>query len=104
MKVSDELQSIYPYFTTTHGVLFNEDCISVLKSLRDGIADCIFADPPFNLGKDYKNGFNDRVEESRYYEWCGQWIAESSRVLKPGGAFFIYALPEIAIRLAQFLG
>ena len=65
------------------------------------MVDCVFADPPFNLGKDYKNGFNDKVKEAEYYDWCHQWINECSRVLKPGGAFFLYALPELAIRFAQ---
>lgn len=65
--------------------------------------DCVFADPPFNLGKDYKNGFKDKTSEVDYYDWCEEWIGECSRVLKPGGAFFVYALPEIAIRFAEFM-
>lgn len=92
-----------PYLTTTRGVLYSDDCVEVLRSFRNEIVDCIFADPPFNLGKDYKNGFNDKVSETQYYEWCQTWIMECSRILKPGGAFFVYALPEIAVRLAQYL-
>ncbi|MCG8604844.1 site-specific DNA-methyltransferase, partial [bacterium] len=65
--------------------------------------DCVFADPPFNLGKDYKNGFNDHVQESEYLEWCSQWIYECARILKPGAAFFLYAIPELAIKFASFM-
>jgi site-specific DNA-methyltransferase (adenine-specific) len=92
-----------PYLTTKHGVLFAADCLEILSALRSETVDCIFADPPFNLGKDYKSDFNDRVEEAEYYTWCQQWINEGSRVLKQGGAFFLYAIPELAIHFANFM-
>lgn len=92
-----------PYFTTRYGVLFSGDCLNVLSSMNSETVDTIFADPPFNLGKDYKNGFNDKVQEVEYYTWCQKWIHECSRVLKPGGAFFLYALPELAVRFAGFM-
>jgi len=71
--------------------------------MKPETVDCVFADPPFNLGKDYKNGFNDRVDEVRYFEWCESWILECSRILKPGGAFFVYGTPELAIHFASFM-
>lgn len=92
-----------PYFTTSRGALFDKDCMEVLTSMKGETVDCIFADPPFNIGKDYKNGFNDRVAEAQYYEWCRDWIFQCARVLKPGGSFFVYALPEIAIRFGSYL-
>jgi site-specific DNA-methyltransferase (adenine-specific) len=63
----------------------------------------VFADPPFNLGKDYKNGFKDRLTDHAYLDWCKEWIRECSRVLKPGGSLFLYALPELAVHFAGFL-
>jgi site-specific DNA-methyltransferase (adenine-specific) len=94
---------ISPYLTTTHGVLFSEDCLDVLPNIRSDVIDCVFADPPFNLGKDYNNGFNDNMSEDEYLEWCRRWIAECCRVLKPGGAIFIYATPELAIHFGGIL-
>jgi site-specific DNA-methyltransferase (adenine-specific) len=92
-----------PYLKTKHGVLFRDDCMKVLPAMKSENVDCIFADPPFNLGKDYKNGFNDKVEEAEYYKWCRQWISECSRILKKGGAFFLYATPELAIHFSNFM-
>jgi site-specific DNA-methyltransferase (adenine-specific) len=92
-----------PYLTTRYGVLFNIDCLKLLRALKSEIVDCVFADPPFNLGKDYKNEFDDKVKEAEYYEWCHQWITECTRLLKPGGAFFLYALPELAVRFANMM-
>lgn len=92
-----------PYLTTQRGFLFAEDCLKVAANIRAESVDCVFADPPFNLGKDYKNGFSDRVSEGHYYDWCREWIFECCRVLRPGGAFFLYALPELAVRFAGFM-
>ena len=92
-----------PFLMTTHGVLFQTDALVVLKMMRSGIVDMVFADPPFNLGKDYKNGFNDTVRSEEYLVWCRQWISECMRILKPGGAFFLYALPELALRFGTYM-
>lgn len=96
-------ENMKPYLTTQHGVLFENDCLEVLRNMKSKVVECVFADPPFNLGKDYKNGFNDKIEEEEYFSWCELWIAECSRVLKPGGAFFLYATPELAIRFANIM-
>src|ERR1044071_6748116 len=45
-----------PTFTSAHGVLYQTDCMNVFTTLDDNVIDCIFADPPFNLGKTYGNG------------------------------------------------
>ena len=61
---------------------------------------CVFADPPFNLGKDYKNGFSDKVEEEEYFAWSYQWINECAINQEE---HFLYALPVLAIRFANFM-
>ncbi|MBI5307287.1 MAG: site-specific DNA-methyltransferase [Planctomycetes bacterium] len=94
---------LYPYLTSLHGILYDSDCLEVMDQLKSETVDCIFADPPFNLGKDYKNKYNDKISQEEYYEWCSKWIKECCRILKPGGAFFLYALPDIAVRFAGFL-
>lgn len=92
-----------PFLTTVHGALFQADCLRVLGELQSEIVDTVFADPPFNLGKDYKNGFDDDIGHAEYFDWCRKWIQECARILKPGGAFFLYATPELAIRFGGFL-
>lgn len=92
-----------PIFTTSRGVLFGDDCLEILNHMRSSVVDAVFADPPFNLGKDYKNGFNDAVARSEYIEWCRSWISECCRIVKPGGAVFIYATPELAVQFAPML-
>lgn len=90
--------------TTIHGRLYAEDCIRLLQRMQSDVIDTVFADPPFNLGKDYKNGFSDELSAPDYFEWCHQWITECVRVLKPGGSFFLYATPELLVQFAPILG
>lgn len=92
-----------PFLTTKHGSLFEGDCLFHLKSIKSNSIDCVFADPPFNIGKDYKNGYNDDQGKDIYIQWCHDWIIECCRVLKPGGSLFIYALPELCIQFGNIL-
>lgn len=92
-----------PFLTTAHGAIFQADCLRVLACMRSEVVDTVFADPPFNLGKDYKNGFEDDICTTDYFDWCHQWIHECARTLRPGGSFFLYATPELAIRFAAFM-
>ena len=95
---------ILPVLHTNLGLLYRTDCMNLLSSIQDGAIDCIFADPPFNLGKDYGQGQGrDLLQKNEYLDWCRTWIKEAIRVLKPGGAFFIYMLPRWAFHLAGFL-
>ncbi|MBL7767492.1 MAG: site-specific DNA-methyltransferase [Flavipsychrobacter sp.] len=89
--------------TTAHGILFQDDCLNVLPNIASNSIDCVFADPPFNIGKDYKNGYNDVREKKEYLKWCEKWIKECCRVLKKGGSFFLYATPELNIEFGKML-
>jgi site-specific DNA-methyltransferase (adenine-specific) len=89
-----------PRLTTSSGVLFQADCLDLLENLPDDSIHVVFADPPFNLGKDYGNGFLDNLADHSYLEWSYRWIEGCCRVLAPGGAFFIYVLPRLAAYFA----
>jgi len=45
-----------PILSTKSGLLYQVDCMDLFVGLKDGTVHCIFADPPFNLGKSYGNG------------------------------------------------
>lgn len=78
------------------------DCINVLKEIDDNFVDIVFADPPFNLKKDYDN-FVDANEEQSYLNWCFQWIKECIRVLKPNGTILLHNIPKWLIEYGSFL-
>ncbi len=92
---------LQPSLTTSLGLLFATDCFNLFAGLKDNSIDCVFADPPFNLGKDYGHGaVKDALEKRDYLKWSFAWIDESVRVLKPGGGLFIYILPQWGYHLA----
>jgi site-specific DNA-methyltransferase (adenine-specific) len=92
-----------PVVSTKLGKLFNLDCVDFLRTLDSETVDCVFADPPFNLGKDYKNSNSDSLEKELYLSWCYEWLGECIRVLKPGGSLFVYNLPSWNSYLSAFL-
>jgi site-specific DNA-methyltransferase (adenine-specific) len=65
-----------------------------MRQLADASIDLFFADPPFNLDKDYGATVSDSMKEGDYLHWCREWIDEGVRLLKPGGSFFLYNLPR----------
>jgi site-specific DNA-methyltransferase (adenine-specific) len=84
------------------GKLTRLDALDFMFALRDRVADVIFVDPPFGIGKDY--GIRSRIEtaDAESYElYMGDVLAEAIRVLKPGGSLFLYHVPTWALRLGS---
>ncbi len=94
---------VVPVFTTAYGALYKGDCTKILPAFKSETVDTVFADPPFNLGKDYGAKVDDAKAEHDYLEWCHAWVDECIRVLKPGGSFFLYNIPRWNIPLGHHL-
>lgn len=98
-----EVQKLEPDFRTQLGALYQEDCLTVLKSIESDSIDLIFADPPFNLSKDYPSKMDDNLPEDEYILWTESWLNECIRVLKPGGSLFVWNLPKWSTYTASYL-
>lgn len=95
---------LQPKLSTSLGLLYGTDCFNLFAALRDEAIDCVFADPPFNLGKDYGRGaVKDTLKKLDYLKWSFAWIDECIRLLKPGGALFVYILPQWGYHLAAHI-
>ncbi|MEG4043689.1 adenine-specific DNA-methyltransferase [Microcoleus sp. Pol17_C1] len=68
------------------------DVLQVLCSkIQDNSIDLIFADPPYNIGKDF-NGFKDKWEfEKDYLEWSYSWLNLCINKLKHNGSLYLMA-------------
>ena len=53
--------------------------------------DLVFADPMFNLNKEYASS-NDYRED--YYDWCKQWIKKCWGLLNDSGCFWLMTIQE----------
>jgi site-specific DNA-methyltransferase (adenine-specific) len=91
-----------PHYVSEFGALWADDCLKILPKINDEVVDTVFADPPFNLGKEYGARSNDNRPD--YLEWCYAWLSECVRILKPGGSLFVYNLPKWNIPIGAFLG
>ena len=82
-------------------MLYNGDCIEVLKTLKSNSVDLIFADPPYflsNGGKSIHSGkvvsvnkgdWDDKSKYDNHLQFTKEWLQQSFRVLKYGGSIWI---------------
>ena len=82
-------------------MLYNGDCIEVLKTLKPNSIDLIFADPPYflsNGGKSIHSGkvvsvnkgdWDDKSKYDNHLTFTKEWLQQSFRVLKNGGSIWI---------------
>ncbi len=64
------------------------DCLEVLKRLKSKSVNLIFADAPYNIGKDFGNNKDKWENVQIYIEWCKKWIDECLRVLADDGTMY----------------
>ncbi len=91
-----------PVYETELGTLYDVDCRDLLPELEPESFDLVFADPPFNLDKDYGEGSDDDRPEEAYLSWCTEWIDDIVELVKPGGSLFLYNLPKWNTHLAHY--
>ncbi len=64
------------------------ESLSVLKKMKDKSVQLIFADAPYNIGKDFGNNSDKWESVHAYIEWCKTWIDECMRVLSDTGSMY----------------
>jgi site-specific DNA-methyltransferase (adenine-specific) len=65
------------------------DCIKGMSHyVEDNSVDLIFADPPYNIGKNF-NGRKDKLQEDEYLNWCYTWLDLCIQKLKSNGSFYV---------------
>jgi len=79
------------------------DCLNVLKSMNSDIIDLIFADPPYNIGKNFGNNKDKWNSKNEYIDWCKIWIEECMRVLKENGTMYFMAATQFMPYLDVFV-
>jgi len=78
------------------------DALEELKIINSESIDLIITDPPFNIGKKYGK-YKDNLKKEDYIDWCKKWLKECIRVLKNGGALYLFNYPENNAYLVPFL-
>ena len=79
------------------------DSLSVLKKMKCKSVQLIFADAPYNIGKDFGNN-SDKWESVRdYIDWCKTWIDECMRVLCDTGTMYFMTATQHMPYLDMFV-
>jgi site-specific DNA-methyltransferase (adenine-specific) len=55
-----------PVYATEKGILYEGDCLQILPNIKSETVDTVFADPPFNLKKNYGGRVNDNLTPKKY--------------------------------------
>jgi len=69
--------------------IIHGDALEALKTLPDNSVDLIFADPPYNIGKNFNGHIEKWKTEEAYLEWCYEWLDLCIQKLKPNGSFYV---------------
>ena len=65
------------------------DAFEVLEKLPENSFDLLFADPPYNLTKNFgENSFRE-TSLDEYETWLDSWLAKTVRLLKPTASVYI---------------
>lgn len=65
------------------------DSLTIMKSMKSNSVDLIFADEPYNIGKDFGNNHDSWDSTEDYINWNKEWISEAMRILKDSGTIYI---------------
>jgi len=75
--------------TDQHKIIHGDALDVLQKEIPDSSIDLIFADPPYNIGKNF-NGHKDKwATDDDYLNWCYVWLDLCIQKLKPNGSFYV---------------
>lgn len=102
-----------PYWQHDRATLYGGDALAVLASLPDASVDAVITDPPYSSGgmmrgdrtqdvhtkyvrTDSESGnaleafSGDTRDAYGYWFWCSVWLAELTRIVRPGGVCALF--------------
>lgn len=77
-----------------HKIFWGDSLQVLANNIPDNSVDLIFADPPYNIGKDF-NGRKDKWDsDENYRQWCYRWFDLCINKLSPTGSFYLMAATQ----------
>lgn len=74
--------------------IFCGDVMEALSEIPEASVDLIFADPPYNIGKNF-NGRKDKwASDHDYLQWCYAWLDICLKKLASTGSFYLMAATQ----------
>ena len=70
--------------------IYHGDALAILdECIPDNSINLIFADPPYNIGKDFAGRKDKWKSDDEYLQWCYKWLDLCVRNLKSNGSFYV---------------
>ena len=84
---------IYDNVQTDFANVYNKticaDAFEILKKLPRRKFDLLFADPPYNLSKNFGKSSFKQTSLEDYEKWLESWLADCAKLLKPSASVYI---------------
>jgi site-specific DNA-methyltransferase (adenine-specific) len=90
-----------PFAQTPLGQLHCVDAIEHITSLPTASARLVFADPPYNAGRESWDAFESSAD---YLAWTERWVAQAERVLDEAGSLYICGFSEALADIKAAVG
>lgn len=62
--------------------------LEILRKIKSKSINLIFADPPYNINKDFGNNKDKWSTSNQYINWCKEWLDECMRILVDDGTMY----------------
>ena len=74
------------------------DALDLFRTVPTDSVDMLIADPPYNLGKNYGNNYDQKGFDD-YLTFSRRWLTEAKRVVKPTGTLYLF----MGVRFISYL-
>ena len=74
-----------------HKIIWGDALDILTNEIKNHSMDLIFADPPYNIGKNFVDLPDRWDSEASYLEWCYKWLELCIKKLKDNGSMYVMA-------------
>jgi DNA modification methylase len=79
--------------------IIHGDCLNELAKIEPGTVRLAFADPPYNIGVDYGEEYDDKIPQEKFLDWSYLWISAVTESLTSDGSLWLLINHEWACSL-----
>lgn len=83
------LNKNYEHIEKDNHLVILGDSLKIMKDINEKSIDLIFADEPYNIGKNFGNNIDSWKSAEDYITWNKEWITEAMRILKDDGTIYL---------------
>ena len=90
-------------FSSKDHKIYNGKCLDFIDHIEDKSCKLLFADPPYNMGKNFGNNKDKWETIEAYKNWSIEWIEKFYNKISDDGSIMIMGHPRFSSYLIPFL-